>query len=87
MEWISVKDRLPGIGERVLIVRDVTAWDSKRPRTIDLAHTGFFETETTIGGPVSLTGYHKMKGLYFSVPAILHPDSVTHWMPMPGLPE
>lgn len=87
MEWISTKDRLPNVGEKVLIVRNVKKWDEKRPITIDVAHTGFLENETIIGGPIALTGYHKMKGIYFSVPAILHPEEVTHWMPLPELPK
>ena len=87
MNWISVKDKLPEPGQRVLIVRNVKKWDEKRPITIDLATTGIFEKERMIGGPNSLTGYHRMKGFYFAVPAILHPESVTHWMPLPDLPK
>ena len=84
--WINTKDRLPEPNKKVLIVRDVRKWDNKRPVTIDIAHTGYLEKETTIGGPNALTGYYKLKGLFFSLPAILHPESVTHWMELPSLP-
>lgn len=80
MNWISTKDRLPEPNKRVLIVRDYREWDPKRPISIDIANTGFLDEETKVGGPNALTGYHKIKGLYFSVPAILHPGSVTYWM-------
>jgi hypothetical protein len=85
--WIKTKDKLPEPNKKVLIVRDVRKWDEKRPVIIDIAYTGVFEKETEVGGPNSLTGYYKMKGIYFSVPAILHPESVTHWMELPSLPN
>lgn len=85
-KWISTKDMLPEPDEDVLIINDVRKWDEKRPVRIMIAHTGFFENQFTIGGPNALTGYHKIKGLYFAVPAILHPESVTHWMPLPKQP-
>ncbi len=84
--WISIKDRLPEPNKRVLIITDVRKWDKTRPIKIEIANTGFFEKEIMIGGPNALTGYHKMKGIYFSVPAILHPEIVTHWMELPNLP-
>jgi hypothetical protein len=87
MEWIKTKDRLPEPNKKVLIVRDVRKWDEKRPVTIDIAYTGYSEEEILIGGPIALTGYHKMKGIYFSVPAILHPEEVTYWMELPSLPN
>lgn len=77
---------MPEVGDRVLIVIDVRAWDKKRPRRIEIAHVGSFENPTQIGGPHSLTGYTIIVGKYFSIPAILHPDSVTHWKPLPELP-
>ncbi len=83
MNWIRATDKLPEPNQKVLIVRDVRKWDSKRPITIDLAYTGFFEEDTRIGGPIALTGYKDIKGIYFSVPAILHPEEVTHWMSIP----
>ncbi len=85
--WISTKDTLPKKGDRVLIIRDVRKWDKKRIPHSDIATVGYLETETKIGGPVSLTGYHNMQGIYFAVPAILHPDSVTHWQPLPDISE
>ena len=85
--WIKTTDKLPEPNKKVLIIRDVRKWNKERPVRIDIAHTGFFENETIIGGPSALTGYHKMKGIYFAVPAILHPESVTHWMELPLLPN
>jgi hypothetical protein len=85
--WISTKHKMPEPYRYVLIVRDVTKWDAKRPIEVEAAYVGFFEEEREVGGPRSLTGYHKIKGLYFAVPAILHPDSVTYWQPLPGLPD
>jgi len=84
--WISTKDRLPSKGDTVLIVRDYRKWDIKRKPYVGFANVGFLEIETEIGGPNALSGYHKLKGIYFSVPAILHPESVTHWMNIPDLP-
>lgn len=81
--WISVLDKLPEPNTKVLIIRDVRKWDVKRKPYADIASVGFLEEETLIGGPISLTGYHNLKGIYFSVPAILHPDSVTFWQPIP----
>lgn len=86
MDWISTKDKLPKPGERVLIIRDVRKWDDKRPIEIDIANVGYLERETRIGGPTSLTGYFNLVGIYFSVPAVLHPDSVTYWKPLPEFP-
>lgn len=86
-QWISVKDKFPEPNSRVLIVRDVTSWDKTRPIFVDVANVGFLEKETRIGGPNSLTGYATIKGIYFSVPSILHPDSVTHWIQLPELPK
>jgi len=85
--WISVKDRLPNKGENVLIFRDVRKWDEKRIPHIDFAQVGYLEKDTLIGGPNSLTGYSRMQGIYFAVPAILHPESVSHWMPLPEPPK
>jgi len=82
-DWISPKDKLPKNGDTVLIIRDVRNWDKKRKPYIDIAEVGFLERKTRIGGPISLTGYVEMEGIYFSVPAILHPESVTFWRPMP----
>lgn len=85
--WISIKEKLPIPGSEVLIIRDVRKWDSKREVRVGFAKVGFFDEETEIGGPRSLTGYHKMIGIYFAVPSILHPDSVTYWQPAPDLPN
>lgn len=85
--WISTKERLPEADETVLIVRDYRKWDAKRKPYVDIANVGFLEKETQIGGPVSLSGYHNLQGIYFSVPAILHPDSVTFWQPIPNIDE
>ncbi|CAN1553348.1 Domain of unknown function DUF551 [Spirosomataceae bacterium] len=87
MHWTKTADRLPEPNKKVLIVRDVRKWDQGRAVSIDIARTGFLENETIIGGPKALTGYHKMKGVYFAVPAVLHPESVTHWMELPSLPN
>lgn len=85
--WISTKERLPEPGTEVLIVRDVRKWDKKRSVHVDVAKVGELKRETIIGGPKSLTGYHKLKGIYFAVPAILHPESVTYWQPLPDFEE
>jgi hypothetical protein len=29
----------------------------------------------------------ELKGIYFAVPAILHPDSISHWQPLPSPPK
>ena len=85
--WISVNDIMPEEGTKVIIVRDVRKWSSKRPITISIADVGYLDEMTRIGGPNSLTGYTNIKGIYFSVPAILHPESVTHWQPLPEAPN
>ena len=86
-DWIKTSEQLPEPNKKVLIIIDVRKWDSNRPIRIEIANTGLLEKETIIGGPNALTGYYKMKGIYFAVPAVLHPDSVTHWMELPSLPN
>lgn len=84
-EWISTKDRLPKAGEKVLIVRDVRPWDKKRKPHVDIANVHFSKKQSSFGGPNSLTGSGYLQGIYFSVPAILNPDSVTYWQPLPDI--
>ena len=84
--WISTKDRLPEAGQKVLIVRDVRKWDKERKVEVDIANVHFSKKQE-FGGPNSLTGSGYLKGIYFAVPSILHPDSVTYWQPIPSLPD
>ena len=86
MNWVSVNDRLPKRGDQVLVVIDVRKWDAKRKLRIETAIVGFFDEPTRIGGPVSLTGYKTIQGIYFAIPAIMHPEAITHWMPLPEFP-
>lgn len=85
-KWISTKDKLPEPNTKVLIVRDYRKWRKGEKPYVDIATVGFLEQETQVGGPKSLSGYHNLKGVYFAVPAILHPDSVTFWREIPELP-
>ncbi len=86
-QWIETSKELPPAGTEVMIVIDVRKWDLKRKRRIEKANVHFSKEQIQIGGPNALTGIHKITGTYFSIPAILHPECVTHWKPVSKLPE
>lgn len=82
--WIDVKDKLPEPNTKVLVVLDYTTFN--RGKNVETANTHFTETYKEYGGPNALTGSGRLKGLYFSIPAIVCPGIVTHWMPLPEPP-
>lgn len=81
---IECKEDLPKPNQDVLIVCDY----SKYGRGIEINHAKVHFTieSRPYGGPNALTGSGKLQGTYFSIPAILNPETVTHWMPLPQLP-
>ena len=74
--------------KRVIVLLDYSKWGKDEQR-IDIATVHQTENDElqSFGGPNSLTGSGKLKGIYFAIPAICNPDSVTHWMELPQLPK
>ena len=78
MNWISVKDRLPN-DERCLVLL--------RNSNHKAGEKYFIEIATFYGGKIYLyVSYRdRMNGDLMTVPYRI--DNVTHWMPLPELPE
>lgn len=92
-KWISVKDRLPDYEQvfpkkvqRVLILMNYEKWGRNEER-IEIANLHFADEPQHFGGPNSLTGQGYLTGLYYSIPAIINPECVTHWQPLPSPPK
>jgi len=92
MEWINVKDRQPEVNSvfpkksvLVLVVLDYTKWG--REKRVELASVHYADKWQQFGGPSSLTGSGHLKGIYYAIPSICHPEAVTHWMPLPEPPK
>lgn len=85
-KWIKIEsqDDMPEPNQEVLIVCDYTKYG--RGTKINHANVHFTVEPRAYGGPNALTGSGKLQGIYFSIPAILNPEVVTHWMPLPQLP-
>jgi hypothetical protein len=75
---------MPIPNQEVLIICNYLEYN--RGRSIKQAHVHFTNVPRPYGGPNALTGRGDLIGTYFSIPAILNPKTVTHWMPMPKLP-
>ncbi len=88
--WISVKDNPPPYVSdtlrdkvvEVLVITDYTKWG--RGKHVRIASVWFADEPRPYGGPHALTGSGMLTGIYFSIPAVLHPDVVTHWQPLPS---
>ena len=85
-EWVSVDERLPESGIKVLIQTDYTEY-GKEIKNTEIANVSFTEHEIPFGGPYALSGRGMLKGIYFSIPAILNPDVVKYWIPLPQPPK
>jgi len=86
IEWIPLtKENQPEIGSEVLVVLDYTSYG--RGKRVLLARVNWAEVEISYGGPNSLTGSGRLKGLYFSLPSIVKPGIVTHYFELPPLPK
>lgn len=92
-KWVSVKDRLPEYKEvfprqpqRVLVLMDYKKWGRDEHR-IEIACVHYASEPTKYGGPNSLTGSGYLIGIYYSLPAIINPECVTHWQPLPPPPN
>lgn len=86
--WISVEDRLPEDRQRIIALRDFTRWGSK-VRKANEGHFYLAHENTRHGGPHSLVpqGVIPKGSHYWAFPCIDPPEVVTHWMPIPYLPE
>lgn len=84
--WIKIESEsdMPKPGQEVLIFCDYTKFG--RGVRINKANVHFTTEFQEYGGPNALTGSGTLEGTYFSVPAILKPETVTHWMPLPDAP-
>lgn len=92
-KWVSVKDRLPEYKEvfprqaqRVLVLMDYKKWGRDEQR-IEIACVHYASEPKKYGGPNSLTGSGYLTGIYYSLPAIINPECVTHWQPLPEPPN
>lgn len=83
--WISCSEKLPEANQEVLILTDYTEYGRPKKR-IDIASVHFAEENIRFGGPNSLSGQGFLKGIYFAIPAILNPDVVKFWQPLPETP-
>lgn len=85
-KWIKIESQkdMPEPNQEVLIVCDYTKYG--RGRKINHARVHLTIEPRPYGGPNALTGSGNLQGIYFSIPAILNPETVTHWMPLPQLP-
>lgn len=79
--WIDINEEKPEPGMRVLIIKDLRKWDETSTPKIEIANVGYLATEILTGCPSSVTGFFNIKGLYFSAPDILHPNTITYWQP------
>jgi len=82
--WIKISDHQPIPGTDVLIVIDVTRFG--RGRRIEKARVNYTPSSIQFGGPNALSGSGRLVGIFFSIPAILNPDDVTHWAYLPTFP-
>lgn len=81
--WICIKEHPPTPGTEILAKLDYTKWG--HGKSVRQSSVRFSEFEISYGGPHALTGAGKLKGLYFSIPAILHPEVVTHYINLPEI--
>lgn len=84
--WQRVDNIPPIVGSDVLVFLDYAHFKPGLKR-IAIAHVHFTDEPVEYGGPNSLTGSGTLTGLYFSLPAIIRPGIVTHWMPLPKFPN
>lgn len=82
--WTRLEIKQPPVGIDVLVLLDYTLFNGTK--RILIAHVHFTDEPIEYGGPNSLTGSGKLTGLYFSLPAIVKPGIVTHWMSLPEFP-
>jgi len=82
-KWISLTKRQPLPGISVLALLDYTPYG--RHKRVLIADVHLTNDRIAYGGPMALTGHGFLTGLYFSVPAILAPGVVTHWMELPEI--
>ena len=77
-KWISVKDRLPEDGQEVLVISH--GWDE---RLVYIGEHTRIESETSwLTGITSKASDWLLQGWSY-----LREPQVTHWMPLPELPE
>ncbi len=69
--------------KKYLLVLDYRPWG--RSLSIEIGKSFLAKERTLYGGPNALTGhgYIEKGEIYFAIPAILHPNVVTHYIPIP----
>ena len=82
-EWISIKDKLPKYNANVLVCRP-----NEYSGNTDILIAKLRKANEMIGteygrGDGMGGGYRKTYKDYWSLPAILLLDTITHWMPLP----
>jgi predicted Co/Zn/Cd cation transporter (cation efflux family) len=80
INWIKIEDEKPKPNTRVLVYCNYEKYNRKNVSHIAEVH--YSEKYINYGGPMSLTGKGKLIGIYFAIPAILSPETVTHWYPL-----
>lgn len=77
-EWISVKERLPEINERVLVLEKNTE-NENMVYTCDTTIEVCYRADMCVGGWIDDAG--------FALGERFYDVEVTHWMPLPEIPE
>ncbi len=87
-EWIDVKGRLPDYDQPVFVMtidNKYSVW--KRVKIPDATKHGdypfFWEDQNVLDYIDKINEKNKKKQEY----VLFHPESVTHWMPLPGPPK
>lgn len=81
--WVKTSDRLPEYNTPVLVCRpnEYTGKIDKLIAILHKAKEGGTEYGNGMGG-----GYRRTYSDYWSLPAIVLKDTITHWMPLPDDP-
>lgn len=73
-EWVAISERLPDLGEEVLLL---DSWETKAGEKS--IRVGYLESVTTLKTSSGVSHSYEWGGTEFAL-------NITHWMPLPDLP-